>query len=55
MNDKKECTCGRSVTGKCVGWHDLTEDEWKQKLLQAVQALNGRAAQRKVERRRSRK
>ena len=24
--------CGRSPTGKCVGWHKLTEEEYKQKL-----------------------
>ena len=22
------CTCGRSPTGKCVGWHNLSEDEY---------------------------
>jgi hypothetical protein len=22
------CGCGRSPTGKCVGWHALTEDEY---------------------------
>ena len=21
------CTCGRSPTGKCVGWHKLSEEE----------------------------
>ena len=26
------CGCGRSPTGKCVGWHKLTEEEYKQKL-----------------------
>lgn len=26
------CGCGRSPTGKCVGWHGLTEDEYRQKL-----------------------
>lgn len=24
------CGCGRSPTGKCCGWHELTEDEYKQ-------------------------
>jgi hypothetical protein len=26
-----QCGCGRSPTGKCVGWHALTEDEYKVK------------------------
>ena len=55
MSEDKKCTCGRSMTNKCVGWHDLTEDEWKQKLLKAVQGLNGITKQRQTEKRRSRK
>ena len=27
-----ECGCGRSPTGKCIGWHSLSEDEFKKKL-----------------------
>lgn len=23
-----KCGCGRSPTGKCVGFHALSEDEW---------------------------
>lgn len=23
------CGCGRSPTGKCIGWHTLTEEQWK--------------------------
>jgi len=26
------CTCGRSPTGKCVGWHSLSEERYRQKL-----------------------
>ena len=26
------CGCGRSPTGKCIGWHALTEEQYKQKL-----------------------
>lgn len=26
------CGCGRSPTGKCIGWHGLTEEVYKQKL-----------------------
>ena len=25
------CSCGRSPTGKCVGWHDLTEKQYAEK------------------------
>tara|TARA_Y100000739_G_C20229289_1_gene293646 strand:+ start:310 stop:423 length:114 start_codon:yes stop_codon:yes gene_type:complete len=27
-----ECGCGRSPTGKCIGWHALSEDEYQKKL-----------------------
>ena len=30
--DVGTCGCGRSPTGKCVGWHGLTEDEYKKRL-----------------------
>jgi len=30
--DVGKCGCGRSPTGKCIGWHGLTEDEFKKKL-----------------------
>jgi len=26
------CSCGRSPTGKCIGWHRLTEDQYQQEL-----------------------
>jgi|TARA_B100001059_G_C17824855_1_gene580706 hypothetical protein len=26
------CGCGRSPTGKCIGWHKLTEEEFQKKL-----------------------
>ncbi len=25
------CGCGRSPTGKCIGWHGLSEDEFAQR------------------------
>lgn len=31
---KGTCGCGRSPTGNCIGWHSLTEDEYKVKLAQ---------------------
>jgi len=24
-----KCGCGRSPTGKCIGWHGLTEEQFK--------------------------
>jgi hypothetical protein len=27
-----KCGCGRSPTGKCIGWHGLTEEQFKEKL-----------------------
>jgi len=26
------CTCGRSPTGDCIGWHKLTEEQYKKSL-----------------------
>ncbi len=26
------CGCGRSPTGDCIGWHGLSEQEFKEKL-----------------------
>jgi hypothetical protein len=27
-----KCGCGRSPTGKCIGWHGLSEEAFKEKL-----------------------
>lgn len=27
-----KCGCGRSPTGKCIGWHGLSEEEFREKL-----------------------
>ena len=27
-----DCGCGRSPTGECIGWHNLSEEEYKEKL-----------------------
>ena len=32
-NDFGKCGCGRSPTGKCIGWHGLTEDMYKHQLM----------------------
>jgi hypothetical protein len=34
-----QCGCGRSPTGKCVGFHALSEDEWTAGKTQLVHAL----------------
>jgi hypothetical protein len=31
MTEQQKCGCGRSPTGKCCGWHALTEDEYRRK------------------------
>lgn len=28
MNKVIKCGCGRSPTGNCIGWHNLTEQEY---------------------------
>ena len=38
-----ECGCGRSPTSKCIGWHSLSEDDFKKKL----EAYNRKKDQRK--------
>ncbi len=32
MSELKDCGCGRSPTGKCIGWHSLPEEEYQKKL-----------------------
>ena len=32
MAEAKKCGCGRSPSGKCIGWHGLSEDEYQKKL-----------------------
>lgn len=27
----KDCGCGRSPTGKCIGWHNLTNEDYEKK------------------------
>jgi hypothetical protein len=34
MSDENTCSCGRSPTGKCVGWHSLTEVQYAEKKAQ---------------------
>ena len=35
-----DCGCGRSPTGKCVGWHSLTEEQYQQALQNYEQAID---------------
>ena len=30
---KDTCTCGRSPTGDCIGWHKLTEENYQKSLV----------------------
>ena len=32
MVEAKKCGCGRSPSGKCIGWHGLSEEKYKKKL-----------------------
>ena len=32
MTELKDCGCGRSPTGKCIGWHSLSEEDFQKKL-----------------------
>jgi hypothetical protein len=44
QEDIGKCGCGRSPTGKCIGWHGLTEEVFKDRLEQyqtGKQDLNG--------------
>ena len=34
MSTDNSCGCGRSPTGKCVGWHNLTEEQYAKKKAQ---------------------
>ena len=33
MAEAKKCGCGRSPSGKCIGWHGLSEEEYQKKLV----------------------
>ena len=30
-NEGNGCGCGRSPTGKCIGWHSLSEEDYQKK------------------------
>lgn len=31
LTEAKNCGCGRSPTGKCIGWHAFTNEEYEAK------------------------
>ena len=31
MSEPPKCSCGQSPTGNCVGWHSLSEQDYKNK------------------------
>jgi hypothetical protein len=35
-----KCGCGRSPSGKCIGWHALTEQEWIEGKTQLIHNFN---------------
>lgn len=32
IRENQVCVCGRSPTGKCIGWHALTEDQYRERV-----------------------
>ena len=38
-NEFGKCGCGRSPTGKCVGFHGLSEDAWNEQKTQLIHNL----------------
>ena len=33
MTEENKCGCGRSPTGKCIGWHALNEEDFTKKMI----------------------
>lgn len=31
MTEENKCGCGRSPTGKCIGWHALSKEDYLKK------------------------
>lgn len=42
----KDCGCGRSPTGKCIGWHGLTNEQYEAKKLELEQKTINESAPR---------
>ena len=46
MSEVTKCGCGRSPTGNCIGWHDLSEKEFQEKL--AIYEVNKKSKEEKA-------
>jgi hypothetical protein len=44
-----KCGCGRSPTGKCCGWHALTEEAYQQRLAEYNDSLAQKQHQEELE------
>lgn len=42
-NENGTCGCGRSPTGNCIGWHNLTLAEYEAKTDKEKQAAFGKS------------
>ena len=47
MAERRNCGCGRSPTGQCIGWHKLSEADnaAKKEAYEAKQAAKAQAAE----------
>ena len=47
MSEAPACGCGRSPTGKCIGWHKLSDEVFaaKKKAYEARQSAKTKASQ----------
>ena len=43
MTEENKCGCGRSPTGKCIGWHALSEEDYSKR----KEAYEAKQAQKK--------
>lgn len=41
--EKKPCVCGRSPTGFCIGFHNMTNEAFQKYLTEKQKALNEQA------------
>lgn len=42
VDDIGKCGCGRSPTGKCVGFHSLSEQAWAEQKTQLIHNLESK-------------
>lgn len=41
VDEVGKCGCGRSPTGKCIGWHSLSEEEFEMRLAEFIAEKEG--------------